>query len=276
MKSNILLLTMLWIANISLSKAQEADTLKVSDEKAVYDFVILNSRYQNAFTFLARDFGLNIPMVSTDVMYYFNSGLYLNASGIKFFQSGLPWQYALTAGYAKDISNKTDFNLSYSQFLVVDESSVTGIQNLAFLQGTFGWEWGPLYSSIQGQLLFNREVDYFISLHNSRYFEFDQKLFKLFTVSFEPKFSLMAGSSRFYVMGQYEFSPKELEDLGKLQLQSWEFFLPLTFNVGYFDFEFQGRYVKPLNVPDFDLSAGRFVVGGQLSYTIPVKRTKKL
>jgi hypothetical protein len=275
MKWKTLLFTVCWLGNFTHGKAQDADTLKVSDDKTVYDFIILNSRYQNAFTFLGRDFGLDIPMASTDVMYYFNSGLYFNASGIKFFQSGLPWQYALTAGYAKEISEKTDFNLSYSQFIVVDESAVTGIQNLAFLQGTVGWEWGPIYSSLQGQFLFNEELDYFISSHHSRYFEFDQKLFKTFTVSFEPKFSLMAGTSRFYLMGQYEFTPNELDDLDKFRLQSWEFILPLTFSVGYFDFEFQARYVRPLNVPDFDLSYGRFVYGGQLSYAIPVKRKKK-
>jgi len=276
MKWKTLLFTMLWLGSLIHVQAQQADTVVVSNEETIYDFLILNSRYQNAFTFLGRDFGLNIPMVSTDVMYFFNSGLYFNATGIKFFQSGIPWQYAFTAGYAKDISKKTDFNLSYSQFIVVDESDVTGIQNLAFLQGTFGLEWGPIYSSIQGQVLFNEDLDYFVSSHHSRYFEFDQKLFKSFTVSFEPRFSLMAGTSRFYLMGQYEFTTNELDDLDKFRLQSWEFMLPLTFNVSYFDFEFQARYVRPLNVPDFDLSSGRFVFGGQLSYAIPVKRKKRL
>lgn len=255
--------------------AQDADSVTVKEERTVYDFIILNSRYQNAFAFLGRDFGMNIPLISSDVMYYFNSGLYLNASGIKFLQEGVPWQYALTAGYAKDITEKADINVSYSQFIVADESQVTGIQNLAFLQGTIGWEWGPLYSSVQGQFLFNEKLDYFVSSHHSRYFEFDQKLSKTITVSFEPKFSLMGGTSRFYLMGGYEITPNELEDLDKFRLQSWEFMLPVTFTIGYFDLEFQTRYIRPLNVPEFDLSQGRFVFGGQLSYAIPVKRNKK-
>lgn len=276
MNLKFVLFTALLIGNVFITQAQETDSVAVSEEKTVYDFMILNSRYQNAFAFLGRDFGLSIPFVSSDVMYYFSSGIYLNASAIKFFQDGVPWQYSLTAGYAKDITEKTDFNVSYSQFIVVDESSVTGIQNLAFLQGTFGWEWGPVYSSIQGQFLFNDELDYFVSSHHSRYFEFDQKLFKTFTVSFEPKFSLMAGTSRFYLMGGYEITPNELDDLNKFQLQSWEFMFPLTLSAGYFDFEFQTRYVRPLNVPDFDSSQGRFVFGGQVSYAIPVKRKKTL
>jgi hypothetical protein len=275
MKSFKLLLALLFVGNFSVAEILKSDSTATNQEEYRYDFMILNSRYQNAFTFLGRDFGLDIPVVSTDVMYFFNSGIYFNATGIKFFQSGLPWQYALTAGYAKEITEKTDINLSYSQFIVVDESEVTGIQNLAFLQGTFGWEWGPIYSSVQGQFLFNEEMDYFISSHHSRYFEFDQKLFKTFTVSFEPKFSLLAGTSRFYLMGQYEFSRNELIDLDKFRLQSWEFLLPITFTLGYLDFEFQARYVSPLNVPELDFSTSRFVFGGQLSYAIPVKRKVK-
>jgi hypothetical protein len=267
--------TILLTLSVAIVKGQEIDSVSVKEEKTVYDFIIINTKYQNAFSFLGRDFGLNIPLISSDLMYYFNSGLYLNASGIKFFQEGVPWQYAFTAGYAKDITEKADINVSYSQFIVTDKSQVTGIQNLAFLQGTIGWEWGPLYSSIQGQFLFNEKLDYFVSSHHSRYFEFDQKLFKALTVAFEPKFSLLGGTSRFYLMGGYEITPNELEDLDKFRLQSWEFMLPITFSVGYFDFEFQTRYIRPLNVPEFDLSQGRFVFGGQLSYAIPVKRKNR-
>ncbi len=268
------LLSILFSLTFTLTMAQGKDSTDVQEEKIVYDFIILNARYQNAFTFLGRDFGLNIPLLSNDVMYYFNSGLYLNASAIKFFDPNVPWQYALTAGYAKEITEKTDFNLSYSQFIVMDESAVTGIQNLSFLQGTVGWEWGPIYSTLQGQFLFNEETDYFISTHHSRYFEFDQKLFNSVRVSFEPKFSLMAGTSRFYSMGAFEIEADEFEKLNKIQLQSWEFFLPITFYKGYLDFELQTRYVRPLNVPQFDFSQGRFVFGGQLTYAIPVRKNK--
>lgn len=276
MKWKILILAILWVGNLTYSTAQNTDTLTVNEKESVYDFFIVNSRFQNAFTFMGRDFGTNIPMISTDMMYFHNSGFYLNASGIKFFQPDVPWQYALTAGYAKDISEKTDINVSYSQFIVENESNVTGIQNLSFLQGTLGWEWGPIYSSIQGQLLFNQGTDYFVSSHHSRYFEFDQQLFNTFTVSFEPRFSLMAGTSRFYRMGGFEITENEWDELDKFILQSWEILLPITFNKGYLDIEFQTRYVKPLNVPDFDLSSGRFVWGVQLSYAIPVKRKKIL
>ncbi|TVP50636.1 MAG: hypothetical protein EA341_06845 [Mongoliibacter sp.] len=253
--------------------AQDQDSVQTASVESIgYDFVIINSRFQNAFTFMGRDFGLDIPIISTDLMYYFRSGVYVNLSALKFMEENLPWQYALSLGYATDLSETTDINISYSQFLVAGESAIAGIQNLAFLQGSFGWEWGPLYSSFQAQTLFNESIDYFFTSHHSRYFEIDQRLFKSVVVSFEPKLSLMAGTNNFYQMGNFEMLPEEQDDLGKFGLQSFEFMLPLTFTKGLFELEFQYRFVNPFSVPLFDPSRPRSLFLGQASYSIPVKK----
>jgi hypothetical protein len=276
MKKRVQLFILFLFSVLGNSFAQTNDSTQVdSDQAVVYDFVIFNARFQNAFTFLGRDFGLDIPVLSNDMMYYFQGGVYVNLSALKFMEENLPWQYALSLGYATDLSEKTDINLSYSQFLVAGESAVAGIQNLAFLQGTFGWEWGPLYSSFQNQLLFNGDIDYFFATHHSRYFEFDQKLFKKITVAFEPKLSLMAGTNNFYLMGLYEIKPEELSEFNKFKFQSMEISLPVTLTRGMFEFEIFGRYVRPFNVPEFDFSRPRFIYGAQMSYSLPIKRTKK-
>lgn len=256
--------------------AQDQDSVQTASIESIgYDFIIVNTRFQNAFTFMGRDFGLDIPVISTDLMYYFRSGVYVNLSTLKFMEENLPWQYALSLGYATDLSEKTDINISYSQFLVAGESAIAGIQNLAFLQGSFGWEWGPLYSSFQTQILFNEGIDYFFTSHHSRYFEIDQRLFNAIVVSFEPKLSLMAGTNNFYQMGNFEVLPEEQDDLGKFGIQSFEFSLPLTFTKGLFELEFQSRYVRPFNIPMFDPSQPRFMFLAQASYSIPVKKNIK-
>lgn len=89
---------------------------------------------------MGRDFGLEVPVVSTELMYYIRSGVYVNLSALKFMEENLPWQYALSLGYATDLSEKTDVNISCSQFLVAGESAIAGIQNLAFLKGSFGMQ----------------------------------------------------------------------------------------------------------------------------------------
>ncbi len=253
--------------------AQDQDSVQTASVESIgYDFVIINSRFQNAFTFMGRDFGLDIPIISTDLMYYFRSGVYVNLSALKFMEENLPWQYALSLGYATNLSEKADINISYSRFLVAGESAIAGIQNLTFLQGSFGWEWGPLYSSFQAQGLFNKNIDYFFTSHHSRYFEIDQRLFKSVVVSFEPKLSFMLGANNYYQMGSFEMLPEEQDDLGKFGFQSFEFMFPLTFTKGLFELEFQSRYVNPFNVPLFDLSRPRFLFLGQVSYSIPFRK----
>jgi hypothetical protein len=262
-------LTFLMFFSQVLSFAQQADSIP---EKQQYDFILLNSKFNNSFTFLGRDFGQTIPLLSTDLMFYSNSGIYLNGSAIKFIQDDIPWQFSGTVGYMMDLSNKVDLNLSYSQFIVSQSNQNAGIQNLSFLQGTMGLDWTILYSSIQVQALFNENTDLFISSHHSRYFEFNGKLFNSFVVSFEPRVSFLGGSSNFYLMGGYTPSENELLKLKKIQLLSVEGVLPVTFSAGNFELELQAKYVAPINLPAFDDSRSRMIFGAQLLYVVPIKR----
>jgi hypothetical protein len=247
--------------------AQENDTIPPK-----YDFIILNNKYINAFTFIGRDFGQTIPLLSTDLMLYSNSGIYLSGSAIKFMDEALPWQYSGSVGYLKDLSKRVDINMSYSRFFVSQSSEVAGIQNLSFLQGTLGLDWTVLYSSIQVQALFNEKNDLFLTTHHSRYFELNQKLFKSWVLSFEPRFSLFAGSSNFYLMGGYDLNPNDLNQMQKMQLLAAEAMLPFTITAGNFEIELHAKYVAPFNLPDFDESRRRMIWGLQLSYALPLPR----
>jgi len=253
--------------------AQETDTTTAEQKEDKYDFVILSGKYHNAFSFFGRDFGQTIPFLSTDLMYYFHSGFYINASGFKFLDTDLPIQSSLSVGYRRDLTQNTDLNVSYSQFLVSGNSSVAGIQNLGLLQTTFGLDWKYLYSTIQVQGLFSERPDIFLSSQHSRFFQFDQKLLKRITVSFEPKFTLTAGSSRFYNLGDYpELDETEKSRLEKINLLSWDIMLPVSFEYKSFELEVFSRYVAPLNTPEFDLSSSRFIHGFQLNYFLGIKR----
>jgi hypothetical protein len=275
-KFKLSLILVLFFSFSGMSFSQETDSTGKEEKSPVYDFLIINGKYQSAFTFLGRDFGQTIPFGSFDIMYFFNSGLYFNISSFKFLQTDIPLQYGVTLGYFKEISKNTDINISYSQFIVNQSSGITGIENLGFLQATFGLDWGIMYSTIQPQVLFNEKNDYFLGSHHSRYFEIDQKLFKKVTVSFEPKISILAGTSRFYQVGfDGQLETAQIEKTEKFQLVSSEITIPLNFGSGGWEFEFQPRYVIPLNLPDFDNSANRFIWGFQLSYAIPIKKAKK-
>ncbi|HSJ69679.1 MAG TPA: hypothetical protein VK921_18500 [Anditalea sp.] len=253
--------------------AQDTDSVTSEPIEDKYDFVILSGKYHNAFTFFGRDFGQSVPFLSSDLMYFFHSGFYINASGFKFLDTDLPIQSSLSLGYRRDLTKNTDLNVSYSQFLVSGNSTVAGIQNLGLLQTTFGLDWNYLYSTIQVQGLFSDRPDIFLSSQHSRFFQFDQKLFNAITVSFEPKFTLTAGSSRFYNLGDYpELDESEIQKLEKLNILSWDFNLPVTFEYKSFEMEVFSRYVAPLNTPEFDQSRNRFIHGIQLNYFLAIKR----
>jgi hypothetical protein len=276
MKFKLSLSLALYFLVLGNSIGQDSDSTKIENKETVYDFLIINGRYQNAFNFLGRDFGQTIPFGSLDIMYFFNSGVYFNLSSFKFLQTEIPLQYGATLGYFKELSKNTDINISYSQFIVGQSSGIAGIENMGFLQATFGLDWGVMYSTIQPQFLFNEKNDYFIGSHHSRYFEIDQKLLKKITVSFEPKFSILAGTSRFYLVG-YDglIENNQMENTDKFQLISSEFSFPIMLAISGWEFEFQPRYVIPLNLPEFDDSSKRFIWGFQISHAIPVKKLKK-
>lgn len=266
-------LLLIFFALGSHVSAQETDTTAAEPKEDKYDFVILSGKYHNAFTFFGRDFGQTIPFISTDLMYYFHSGFYINASGFKFLETDLPIQSSLSVGYRRDLTENTDLNVSYSQFLVSGNSSVAGIQNLGLLQATFGLDWNYLYSTIQVQGLFSDRPDLFLSSQHSRFFQFDQKLFKTITVSFEPKFTLTAGSSRFYNLGDYtELDEFEIKTLEKINILSWDIMLPISFEYKSLEMEVFSRYIAPLNLPEFDQSRNRFIHGIQLNYFLGIKR----
>ena len=267
-------LALFWFLGVTKTQGQEADSATAEEEPFVYDFVILNGKYQNAFTFLGRDFGQTIPFFNLDAMYMLHNGLYLNVGAFKFLQTDVPVQYAATLGYSKDLSKKTDLHVSYSQYFVEDMSEVIGIQNLGLLQSTFGLDWNILYSTLQLQALFNEKPDFFLGMTHSRYFQFDQKLFKTFRVSFEPKVQILWGTRNFYWMGGFEDSEINTLDFNEFKLLTGEASLPLMFSVGNWDLEFETRYVIPMNTAEFDDSQNRFVFAIGFSHALPIRRKK--
>jgi len=255
--------------------SQENDTTTNVQDQVDYDFIFIGSKFNDRFVFMGRDFGQRIPTFSSDIMYFFNSGWYINTSALKFMEPDIPYQYAISLGYHTELNNLTELNASYSQFLVSGSSSIVGIQNLGFLQATIGLDWNYLYSTMQVQGLLKENPDLFITSKHSRYFEFDQKLFNHVTVSFEPSVTFVLGTSRFYYLGVFEGGLSEVEgELNKFQPLNWEFTIPLTFEWKNWGIEFQARYVHPLNTIALDESRNRMIYGGQLSYTLPIKKTK--
>jgi hypothetical protein len=256
----------------SFSFAQEQDSV-TTEPVSKYDYLIINGKFSDRFLFAGRDFGMKVPIFSSDMVYLFHSGWYLNASAVQIIDPYLPSQYAISVGYIKDISEKVELNFAYSQFFVAGESELAGVQNLGFFQAGIGYDWNIMYSTFQFQGLIHQYPDLFITSKHSRYFEFDQRLFRQIIVSFEPSLSFMVGTSQFYHLAVNE-QYWEKNNWDRIRALNMEFAVPLHFESRNWGLELQAKYVRPLNLAEFDESGQRIVLGGSISYTIPVKKGK--
>jgi hypothetical protein len=166
-------------------------------DSVLYDFIYVGGKYQSQFAFLGRNFGQRIPFVTADLSYV-RSNFWVSGSVYRFYENSIPVQSSISGGYSTEFSKKVDFNVSYTQFLIPANEGIARLQSLGLFQTTTGLDWNYLYSTLQVQVLAYDQPDVFISSQHSRYFEFNKKLFKRITVSFQPVFSFTLGTSRFY------------------------------------------------------------------------------
>jgi hypothetical protein len=267
--------------------AQPADTTATKNQPEVYDFIFIGGRYQNKFTFMGRDFGQHIPFLTGNLTYYTHRNFWLTVSGFRFFNSTLPAQAGISLGYYTEFSEKTDFHISYTQFVIPPNAQVARVQSQGIFQSTFGLDWTYLYSTLQVQLLVNPAPDIFFTSQHSRYFEFNKLLFNKIRVSFEPRLSLTAGTSRFNnadeevvigpgggIVTPPGRPPGSSGSGEKIRLLNLETSLPLNFQWGSFNLECFSRYTHPFNITEGDPSKPVFLGGAELTYHIPIKRNR--
>ena len=266
----------------------EKDTL-------IYDYIFLTQRFQNKFTFYGRDFGQKIPFLNSGVMYYFHSNVWLNVSGFYFFNSQIPIQPGASLGYLADLSPKTEFNISYTQYFSKGGKPLKGLSQ-GFAQTSLGLDWKIMFSTLQVQAMFSDSSDYFITTQHSRYFVFNEKLWDKIKISFEPKISFTWGTNQFaYQYQEIAIGPGSRTrppqaqgkppaskpnplpgNGGTFKFLNWDFVFPLTFEWYPFQLETSFRYTHPYNMTDLDISSPTFVFGAELTYYIPVKKHRKL
>lgn len=281
----LILLPIFGVAQTLPSAELQKDTVAGLKKDTVYNFLLIDARWQNQFAFWGRTYGLETPFASTSLLYYLHYNLWISGSGFFFFHEDIPIQTGLSIGYAQALSEKIDWNISYSQFFIVDNSIPSSARTVGYFQTSFGLDWGILFSTIQIHALLNKNSDVFFTTQHSRYFQFNRPLWKKVKVSFEPKASLTFGTNHFdYAEGiivapgggvsvptqNDSTAPNE----SKIKALNWDFMFPLKFEVGLFTIESSWRYSAPLNTTSSDPSKPLhlFMVG--INYFIPFQRVK--
>lgn len=265
------LLQLLWLAS---GKAQDLDSLADTTETSLSDYLFLSSGYQNRVSFMARDFGQKIPLYTADVMYWHKSGIYLNATLAKFFVTDFSWQKGIGGGFSRQLTAKTDLDLSFNQFFGASNLNQTGQDNIGILQTSIGLDWGLLYSTTQLMYLVNQPGDFFLISRHSRYFEVDRRIGGKGVLSFEPRLSFYLGTSNYYRIGGYDLTWRQYLDTQRFVTQGLDLAIPVTLSLGNLEFQLEPRWVIPTQVPEYDFSAQSFQLALKATYAFPLKRKK--
>jgi hypothetical protein len=245
-----------------------------------YNFLVVDSRYQNQFTFWGRDYRQKLPLLATSLMYYTHSGVWVSASNFKFINNSVPAQVGFTLGHFKEVSSRTDWHISYSQFFVASQN-VPGNRSQGYLQTTLGHDWNILFSSLQIHALINQHSDIFFTTYHSRYFEFNDYLWKKIKVSFEPRFSFTFGTHNFEYADGLVMAPggggvivqTSDTNLGsKIEPLNFDFIFPLRFAVSNFFVEPSWRYTLPFNANSAYASGGLSIWTVNINYSLPIRR----
>ncbi len=271
----LLLLSVKVLAQQGTNGSQKKDTIK-------YDFLVVDSRFQNQFSFWGRNYGLRLPFLSTSLMYYFHSGIWVSTSNFQFFNRDIPSQLGLTLGYFKSLSAKVDWHSSYTQFYVAGSSIPSTNRTQGYLQTTIGADWGVLFSSFQAHVLLNQNSDIFFPTQHSRYFQFNKPLLKKIQVSFEPKASFTFGTHNFEYANGLVVAPggggvvsqgnTDLTLGCKIQALNFDFTFPIKFAIGNFSIEPSWRYTLPFNANPTLGANGLSIWAIGANYSIPLKR----
>jgi hypothetical protein len=267
-------LFLIYVSLFSSGFAQEADSLTKGSKLESTNYLFFGTSYQTRVNFMGRDFGQKIPLLSSDLMYWHRSGLYFNATLAKFFVTELTWQKGLGLGFSRPLTQKTDIDISFNEYFGANNLNESGQDNIGMLQGTFGLDWGLLYSTTQLLYLFNQPGDFFVVSRHSRYFELDNRIGKSGILSFEPRMTLYLGTSKYYQIGGYDLTLREFLDTQRFVAQGVDFSVPITLSLSNLEFQVEPRWVIPTQVPEYDLSSSNFQLALKATYAFPLKNSK--
>lgn len=262
-----------------LTGAQSSSSLQ---RDTVYNFVFVDARWQNQFAFWGRNYGSELPFLSANLTHYWHSNFWISIAGYDFFDGNVPFQTALSLGYSRALSEKSDWHLSYSQFFIPENISPASARTTGYFQTMVGLDWKVLYSALQVHALLNKTSDVFFTTYHSRYFQFNRPLWKKIKVSFEPKASITFGTNHFdYVdvltpgggiSGPQNDTSNNQGDA--IKILNWDFLFPLKFEAGRVTIDTFWRYSVPLSTSESDPSKPVHQVIIGLNYFIPIQRVK--
>lgn len=225
----------------------------------------IGGNYGTNYLYYGRTFSENKPFYSTDFTLTHNSGFWAAASVYHLFNES-PYInfYDLTFGWQDTLSSWFDAGVFYTRFVFPGVNTDGSAVGFNFWNFQVGFDWRVLYTSFNGSVLTGDQIDFYLIIKNSHYFQ-TRKIGKsdLF-LSFDPSFTFVAGSQDYYKvtvirrrMGRWPGGIL-IEDKRSFQLLDFEFRLPVAINIHKFTLEPSVTYYQPINLSYNDLSKQGF------------------
>jgi hypothetical protein len=171
------------------SQAQQDSTAKAS--------LTLAAVYGNTANYFGQTTSEKLPYVLSYGAYRLKSGIYFSASALTLLNntSGVA-AIDLSAGYGFNLAKNVEGNLSYTRSFYQKNAPLLQASNENNVNGELSFT-HFLKSSLSADYAFGKQSDVFVSFTNSKLVTLGRFSDKDL-VSFEPAFSVIGGSQRFY------------------------------------------------------------------------------
>lgn len=260
--------------------------------------VFFGLTYGSNSSYLGRYQTQVLPYVSADISYISKTGFSLSLFTYDISSNAtLLDEVDAMAGWSFDLSKRVDASAFYTRFFFNEstESIRASVQNVA--SASLGLDWSYLYTKVTAHYIFGDANDFFAVLDNSRYFSLGHVFRKDDNISLEPKATIIAGTQTFvdthYIRqgiplirpglghgngngrgnsGSTGTTTTTVESSQTtFEILSYEFSLPVTYDVGRFSLELSGKYSIPVNLLEGDPSVPQFFFTGGVLYYISSK-----
>lgn len=244
----------------------ETDSVAAIPKESPKDFnFYIGGKYGSNYLYYGRTFSDNKPYYSTDLTLMHKSGFWTSGSVYHLFNE-TPYInfYDISVGWQENFNSWLDGGITFSRFVFPKANPDNTATGFSFWTFQAGFDWNFLYTSVNGSFLTGDQIDFYLILKNSRYFQTKKFNKGRMFVSFDPGFTFVAGSRDYYKVTQIRRRIGRwpgiilVEQERSFQMLDFEFSFPLALNWNNLSFEPSVTYYYPINLSYNDFSKEGF------------------
>jgi hypothetical protein len=244
----------------------ETDSLITNPKDLQKNFSLyIGGNYGSNYLHYGRTFSDNKPYYSADLTLMHKSGFWTSGSLFHLINE-TPFInfYDISVGWQENFNSWLDGGITFSRFVFPGANTDNSAAGFSFWTFQAGFDWNFLYTSLYGSFLTGDQIDFYLIIKNSRYFQSKKFNKGRMYASFDPGFTFVAGSRDYYKITQIRRRIGRwpgiilVEQERSFQMLDVEFSFPLALNWNNLSFEPSVTYYYPINLSYNDFSKEGF------------------